>query len=365
VAEPTDAEQRWRKRCTYITSLAVLVGLSTILPWFARNTILPAGDGHLEFLSPWTPGRAVAPSGDGWAGPLRTLPWGVFFAVVALAGAVGGTLAKRRAPGDAAARWPVVISVVAAGVGVLMVPLVWIGAATGVGAVTTGEGREAATLIDRQSDRAAARIRLGEAQPGGARCLLVVEALLGAGRDALAFLETALGELLQGRGAHVVATHDRRGALGLRRGMAGDPLLLLDRLRQPLHEALVAADELDLALAAELGAPALLVFAAIEHELLGLRRGGAPRGVELELLGERGVALALGLGEEEAQGSQVVGHGSLSRRSGRRAQAASTACSIARLSSRRAGSFMFCCSSRSIGACSRTARSRSASWPGT
>jgi len=132
VAEPTDAEQRWRKRCTYITSLAVLVGLSTILPWFARNTILPAGDGHLEFLSPWTPGRAVAPSGDGWAGPLRTLPWGVFFAVVALAGAVGGTLAKRRAPGDAAARWPVVISVVAAGVGVLMVPLVWIGAATGV-----------------------------------------------------------------------------------------------------------------------------------------------------------------------------------------------------------------------------------------
>jgi len=106
VAEPTDAEQRWRKRCTYITSLAVLVGLSTILPWFARNTILPAGDGHLEFLSPWTPGRAVAPSGDGWAGPLRTLPWGVFFAVVALAGAVGGTLAKRRAPGDAAARWP-------------------------------------------------------------------------------------------------------------------------------------------------------------------------------------------------------------------------------------------------------------------
>jgi hypothetical protein len=52
-----------------------------------------------------------------------------------------------------------------------------------------------------------------------------------------------------------------------------------------------------------------LVLAAIEHELLGLGRGGAPGGVELELLGERFVALALGLGEEEAEGSQVVGHG--------------------------------------------------------
>jgi hypothetical protein len=132
VAEPTDTELRWRKRCTHITSLAVLVGLSTILPWFARNTILPAGDGHLEILSAWTPGRAVAPAGDGWAGPLRVLPWGAFFAAVALAGAVGGVLAKRRPPGDRAARWPTLISVAAAGVGLLMVPLVWMGAATGV-----------------------------------------------------------------------------------------------------------------------------------------------------------------------------------------------------------------------------------------
>ena len=107
-----------------------------------------------------------------------------------------------------------------------------------------------------------------------------------------------------------MAAHDRGGALGLRRGLAGDPLLLLDRLAQALDEALVAADELDLALAAELCAPALLVLAAIEHELLGLRRGGAPGGLELELLGERLVALALGLGEEEAKGSQVVVHGS-------------------------------------------------------
>jgi hypothetical protein len=56
----------------------------------------------------------------------------VFYAAVALAGAVGGLLAKRRSPSDAAARWPVLICVAAAGVGLLMVPLVWMGAATGV-----------------------------------------------------------------------------------------------------------------------------------------------------------------------------------------------------------------------------------------
>ena len=77
--------------------------------------------------------------------------------------------------------------------------------------------------------------------------------------------------------------------------MRGDALLLLDRLRQALDEALVAADELDLAFAAELGAPALLVLAPVGDELLGLRLGGAFRGLRLELLGERVVALPVGL----------------------------------------------------------------------
>ena len=148
------------------------------------------------------------------------------------------------------------------------------------------------------------------------------------------------------------------------RGLRGDALLLLDRLRQALDEALVAAHELDLAFAAELGAPALLVLAPVGDELLGLRLGGALRGLGLELLGERVVALPLGLGEEEGERLQVV----VSWRclvGGRIGdQAASTACRNARLSSRRAGSAMFCCSRRSIGSCRRTARSRSASWPG-
>ena len=39
---------------------------------------------------------------------------------------------------------------------------------------------------------------------------------------------------LSAGGAHLVAAHDRFGALGLRGGVRGDALLLLDRLRQAL-----------------------------------------------------------------------------------------------------------------------------------
>jgi hypothetical protein len=132
VAPPIDAADRWRRHATRIVALAWLLGLSTILPWFARNTILPAGDGHLEILNAWTNGRAVAPTGDGWAGPLRVVPWGALFVAVAAAGVIGATLAKRRSPGDPAARLPVLICLGSAGLGLLMVALAWIGAATGV-----------------------------------------------------------------------------------------------------------------------------------------------------------------------------------------------------------------------------------------
>ena len=60
--------------------------------------------------------------------------------------------------------------------------------------------------------------------------VLVVLPLLVAGGDALAFLQAALDQLLQRRGAHLVAAHDRVGALDLHRGMAAIALLLLDRL---------------------------------------------------------------------------------------------------------------------------------------
>jgi hypothetical protein len=132
VTQPTDLEGRWRRHATRITSLALLVGMSTILPWFARTTILPAGDGHLEILNAWTPGRAVAETGDGWAGPLREVPWGALVVAVAVAGAVGALLAKRRAPGEPAARMPVLICVASAGLGLVLVGLAWAGAASGV-----------------------------------------------------------------------------------------------------------------------------------------------------------------------------------------------------------------------------------------
>jgi hypothetical protein len=131
VTQPLDAEGRWRRRATRISSLALLLGLSTILPWFARNTILPADDGHLEILTAWTPARAVAATGDGWAGPLREVPWGALFVAVAVAGAVGAMLAKRRTPGEPAARVPVLVCVASAGLGLVLIGLAWTGAASG------------------------------------------------------------------------------------------------------------------------------------------------------------------------------------------------------------------------------------------
>ena len=111
MAPPMDAEGRWRRHATRIVALSWLLGLSTILPWFARNTILPADDGHLEILNAWTNGQAVAAAGDGWAGPLRVVPWGALFVAVAGAGVICATLAKRRAPSDPAARLPVLVCI--------------------------------------------------------------------------------------------------------------------------------------------------------------------------------------------------------------------------------------------------------------
>jgi hypothetical protein len=132
VAQSTDVEDRWRTHGTRLASAIALAGMATILPWFARTTLLPADDGHLEILTAWSPAKAVAATGDGWAGPLRTLPWGALFVAVAAIGIVGAVLAKRRAPGEPGARTPLMVCAGSAGLGAVLVVLAWIGAATGV-----------------------------------------------------------------------------------------------------------------------------------------------------------------------------------------------------------------------------------------
>jgi hypothetical protein len=132
VAEPTEAESRWHKQGTRLASLAAVAGMATILPWFSRTTDVAPDDRRLEILTAWAPAKAVAATGDGWAGPLRTVPWGALLVAVAVAGLVGALLAKRRAPGDPGARTPLLVCAGSAGLGLVVVVLAWIGAATGV-----------------------------------------------------------------------------------------------------------------------------------------------------------------------------------------------------------------------------------------
>ena len=99
----------------------------------------------------------------------------------------------------------------------------------------------------------ARRAGRGEAVPRRAHGAVVAFLLLVASVVGLALAQAPLDQLLAGSPARIsCAAHDRLGALDLHRGVRGDALLLLDRLRQALDEALVAADELDLAFAAEL-----------------------------------------------------------------------------------------------------------------
>jgi hypothetical protein len=106
--------------------------VDTALPWFARTTILPAGDGHLEVLNAWMAGAAVAPAGSGPAGPLRAVPWGLLILAVAAAGLAGGRLARRRATGRPGARRAALACTGSAALGVVFVGLAWTGAAAGV-----------------------------------------------------------------------------------------------------------------------------------------------------------------------------------------------------------------------------------------
>ena len=110
--------------------------------------------------------------------------------------------------------------------------------------------------------------RRGAARPRGRRARRSASVRVAWQRDGLP--GRAARATLQRRRAHVVATHQRGSALDLRGRVLGDALLLLDRLGQADDEALVAAHQLDLAFAAELGAPALLVLAPVGDELFGL-----------------------------------------------------------------------------------------------
>jgi hypothetical protein len=125
---PKDAPRRWRRHGLTVAILGGFLALATVLPWFARTTILPAGDGHLEVLNAWMSGEAVAPAGSGPAGPLRTVPWGPLLLAVAVAGVVGGLLARRWPP----RRGVVLACFASAGLGLLFAGLAWAGAAAGI-----------------------------------------------------------------------------------------------------------------------------------------------------------------------------------------------------------------------------------------
>ncbi|MDP9816736.1 hypothetical protein [Spirilliplanes yamanashiensis] len=116
-----------RRHATAVVVLAAVLALDTVLPWFSRTTILPAGDGHLEVLNAWMSGWAVAPVGSGPLGPLRAVPWGLLLLAVAVAGIAGGVLARRTPGHRAAAR----TCVVAAAAGLVCTVLSWMAAAAG------------------------------------------------------------------------------------------------------------------------------------------------------------------------------------------------------------------------------------------
>src|SRR5436305_11826132 len=98
----------------------------------------------------------------------------------------------------------------------------------------------------------------GASAPGDAGGELVVLFLLVALGLASALREAPLDELAHRDALDLALAHRRIGAREMRGGGAGGVDLRLDRQRQALHEALVAAHQLDPAFATELGAPALL-----------------------------------------------------------------------------------------------------------
>jgi hypothetical protein len=124
--------RQWRRNGLIVVVLAAVLAVDTVLPWFGRTTILPAGDGHLEVLNAWMTGEAVAPAGSGPAGPLRTVPWGLLMLAVAAGGVVSGLLARRRVPGRPGARTAGLACTWTAALGVVAVALAWAGAAAGV-----------------------------------------------------------------------------------------------------------------------------------------------------------------------------------------------------------------------------------------
>ena len=123
----SEAAPHRRRHASAIVILAVVLALDTLVPWFSRTTILPAGDGHLEVLNAWMSGWAVAPVGSGPFGPLRAVPWGALLVAVAVAGIAGGVLARRTPRHRAAA----LTCAAAAVAGLLCTALAWVAAAAG------------------------------------------------------------------------------------------------------------------------------------------------------------------------------------------------------------------------------------------
>ena len=86
-------------------------------------------------------------------------------------------------------------------------------------------------------------------------------------------------------------------------------LALLHGLRESIHEAAVAVDQFHAAIGLELGCPALLVFAAVDHQLFGLCGGAAMRHGRALASHRKLIALTLALREQRHHGLQRV-HGS-------------------------------------------------------
>ncbi len=137
MASPYAVQRRWRHQGLIIAVLGTVLTIDTVVPWFARVTILPAGDGHLEVLNAWMSGRAVAPTGSGPAEPLRAIPWIVLILAAALTGITSGLLARHRPPGQHGSRTAALTCAGSAVLGLTSVALAWVGAAAGVDTTVT------------------------------------------------------------------------------------------------------------------------------------------------------------------------------------------------------------------------------------
>ena len=143
--------------------------------------------------------------------------------------------------------------------------------------------------------------------PGGKRGQLVAAALLVARGGGLQLALAALDQLADRRDAQLAFAQRVARRLELVARVFGRAVLLLDGLRQPVHEALVAAHDIDAAALRELARPALFVVAPVLQQLLELGLRAARRVAAAAQRAERGVARLFGLLQQHEQGGDALG----------------------------------------------------------